>query len=108
MALCPRCKKSSVRRRQSIVTGIGEHEIVVHDFTCLDCGAFENAESGDVTLAPMYARWRAHCTPAPQVADATPFVDAAAGEATRRAVMMTMRELATLLLTLDGTQSAAA
>lgn len=118
MAHCPCCKKTSIRRRQNTVSGIGDLEIVVHDFTCLECGAFENAEAGDATLAPMYARWRAHCAPAPaaiaptpeiaRIAAAARVVDAGAGEAARRAALATMRELATLLLTLDRGLDAAA
>ena len=111
MAHCPRCKKTSVRRRQNTVSGIGDIEIVVHDFTCLECGAFENAEADDASLAPMYARWRAHCAAAPTAITSIAThaaADPEASEATRRAVLSTMRELATLLLTLDRGIDAAA
>jgi hypothetical protein len=123
MAHCPSCNTSSVRQRQNVVNGV-HFTMVVHDFTCLECGAFENDEADGPGLPTMYSRWGAMnafartiavaaapsllaaVTPKPRtnvvaLAAAAGRVANADTDATRRAALATMRELATLLLALD-------
>ena len=130
MAHCPSCHTSSVRQRQNVVNGV-HFTMVVHDFTCLECGAFENDEAEGPGLPTLYRRWGAvnafartiavaaapsllaSMTPAPKpaavverpnvvaLAAAADRIGGADTDAARRAALATMRELATFLLALD-------